>query len=237
MTAAGGPVESPSLPRVSAVIVGAMPSEVAPFEVRCSELGDELRVGHARLRHAVLRGRRVLVVRSGIGLVNAAAATTSALHLVRTPIVISVGSAGGFEGRVAIGQVAVGTEHRYHNADATAFGYALGQVPGMPASFPVEQDALSRIAHRPEVIMGPHVSGDTFVDGPRIGRLLTDFPDAVATEMEATAIAQVAHSFGVGFISVRGISDLCGVDAAADHSATVDAVSDASAEVVVAMLS
>ncbi|MGJ6979625.1 5'-methylthioadenosine/S-adenosylhomocysteine nucleosidase [Aestuariimicrobium soli] len=221
---------------VRAVIVAAMESEFAPLVARGSLTGEAVELGRARLQPATLAGHDVLLVRSGIGLVNAAVATTVALQQVETSLVVSVGSAGGFAGAVEIGQVAVGSEHRYHQADAVAFGYALGQVPGMPAFFPSDPAALAAVGDMPGVVVGPHASADVFVAGHRIEAVQRDFPGTVAVEMEATAIAQVAHTFGVGFVSVRGISDLCGVDAAADHEATVEKVSAAAADVVVRVL-
>lgn len=222
---------------VRAVIIAAMDAELAPFEADGQALGPALQRGEARLRLAEFSGQKVLLVRCGIGMANAAAATVAALERVEAPLVISVGSAGGFEGRVKVGEVAVGTEHRYHQADARAFGYELGQIPGMPAVYPADQSALAGIAQHPGVVLGLHVTGDMFVAGALLDRVREDFPEAVATEMEATAIAQVAHSLGVGFVSVRGISDLCGVEAAGDHAATVDAVSKAAADVVALLLS
>ncbi|CAI9403978.1 5'-methylthioadenosine/S-adenosylhomocysteine nucleosidase [Aestuariimicrobium sp. T2.26MG-19.2B] len=228
--------------RVRAVIVAAMESEFAPLLARGEVTGDAVEVGGARLQPARLAESEVLLVRSGIGLVNAALATTAALlrlsgEGLEPGLVVSVGSAGGFAGAVSVGQVAVGSEHRHHQADAVAFGYVLGQVPGMPEHFPADPSALAAVAGLDGVVVGPHASADVFVAGPLIEKVLADFPGTVAVEMEATAIAQVAHSFGIGFVSVRGISDLCGVDAAADHAATVDRVSAAAAEVVLRILS
>lgn len=221
---------------VRAVIVAAMESEFAPLLARGEVSGEAVEIGVARLQPAVLAGVPVLLVKSGIGLVNAAVATTLALQHVNPDLVVSVGSAGGFAGAVEIGEVAVGSEHRYSQADAVAFGYALGQVPGMPVFYPADAEALDAVTGLPGVVVGPHASSDVFVAGDLIDQVQRDFPGTVAVEMEATAIAQVAHLFGVGFVSVRGISDLCGVDAASDHAATVDQVSAAAAEVVVRIL-
>lgn len=223
-------------PAVVAVIVAAMDAELAPFAARCSAVGAAVTVGQASLQLGTLEGHQVLLVRSGIGLVNGASAAVSALHRVDPLLVISVGSAGGLAGKVDVGQVVVGSEHTYSAADAVAFGYALGQVPGMPVRYAADASAVARASEIAGVVTGLCASSDTFVAGDRIDAVRAAFPEAVAVEMEATALAQVCHSFGVGFVSVRGISDLCGVEAAADHAQTVDAVSAASADVVLALL-
>ncbi len=51
--------------------------------------------------------------------------------------------------------------------------------------------------------------------------------------MESTALAHTAHLVGLPFVSVRGISDLCGVDEFAGH---VNDAADRSAAVVVRLL-
>ncbi len=80
-------------------------------------------------------GRTVALRRSGIGFTNATAAVAHCFHDFGAVPVISVGTAGGLMRGIAIGDVVVGDHYVNVNADATAFGYALGQVPGMPPGY------------------------------------------------------------------------------------------------------
>lgn len=235
--------------RVEAVIIGAMDEEVAPYLKRAAaDAGTTSgalpyeEVGRARLWRTRIDGREVLVVRSGIGLVNAASAAVIALHRVQPDAILSTGSAGGLGGKVHVGDVAVGSFCAYSAADARAFGYKLGQVPGMPSNYPGEATLLEGAQagdmreDYPNVVPGHVTSSDVFVDGERLDALRADFPDATATDMESTAIAQVAYSFGVPFLTARGISDLCGPDAGTEHPQTVEQVSEAAARVVMAAI-
>ncbi|STV79756.1 5'-methylthioadenosine nucleosidase [Klebsiella michiganensis] len=53
------------------------------------------------------------------------------------------------------------------------------------------------------------VSGDAFINGSiGLAKIRHNFPQAVAVEMEATAIAHVCHNYGVPFVVVRAISDV-----------------------------
>lgn len=232
---------------VDAIILGAMDEEVAPFLALAAESGDvpePHEVGRARLWRLALNGRDVLLVRSGIGTVNAAAATVIALHEAAPAAILSTGSAGGLGGKCHVGDVVIGASCTYSAADARAFGYELGQVPGMPVDYPGDADLLERAASADltdiiagaNVVTGQVVSGDVFVDGDRLPPLRAAFPDAAATDMESAAIAQVAYSFGVPFLTARGISDLCGPDAGTEHPQTVDAVSAVAARTVLAAL-
>ena len=134
-----------------------------------------------------------------------------------------------------VGDVVVGTSYAYARADARAFGYVMGQVPGMPAAFPAADELVAAVAldGNATVRSGEVVSGDTFVDGALADEVRADFPAALSTDMESTALAHTAHLFGLPFVSVRGISDLCGVDEFGEH---VDDAADRAADVVVGML-
>lgn len=222
--------------QVDAVLIAAMDEELAAV-VRV--LGGELREapiqhGAAEIRVETVAGRRIVLVRSGIGLANAAAAAAVACTLYQPSAIFSVGSAGGIEGKVEVGDVVVGAQSVYLSADARAFGYQLGQVPGMPAIYEGSAELLASCP--PEVRPGLIVSGDVFVDATQLPTVLERFPDASAVDMETVAIAQTAFTYQVPFLSVRGISDLCGVAAAAEHAHRVDDVSARSAATVAALL-
>ena len=235
---------------IDAIILVAMEEEAAPFLAAASATSEPLTVGNARQHSLTLAGREVLLVQSGIGLVNAAGAATAAILSARAtasaaaPLVISAGSAGGVAVHVRVGEVVIGSDYLNSGADARAFGYLLGQVPGMPASYPGTAAALTAAespAQMPDgsaivVHRGTMVSSDTFVGGDIVDRIRTDFPGVLATDMESVAIAQTAHVHGVPFLAVRGISDLCGPVAGSDFLTHVDDAADRSAVVVLEIL-
>lgn len=234
-----------SLTHVRAVIAVAMPDEAAPFLERADHIAEPVTVGGAEHHEIELSGHPVLLVRGGIGLANAASAASAALVLVsaaggQPAALISAGSAGGVQAGVHVGEVVVGTEHVYTGADARAFGYALGQVPGMPPVYTGDPE-LRRAALAAEVgdltlRAGLMLSGDQFVDAQLVGPVREQFPSGLSTDMETTALAQVAHVYGVPFLAVRGISDLCGPAGADDFLTHVDDAAERSATVVAGLL-
>lgn len=243
---------------VDAVVVVAMPDEAEPFLSRAADVGPETVVGGAVLRPIGLAGRRVLLVRGGIGLVNAASAATAAFVLQGTtagrgttpgrsttaagvPVLVSAGSAGGLGAEVRVGDVVVGTRHTYTDADARAFGYARGQVPGMPEAYDGDPALVAAALGAAGSVgltarAGLMLSGDSFVDAGLVDRVRATFDGALSTDMESTALAQVAHRHGARFLAVRGISDLCGPVADEDFLTHVDDAADRSAGVVEAVL-
>lgn len=223
-----------------AVVLVAMDDEAAPFLDLASEVGEPERVGRAELRHVTLAGQPVMLVRSGIGFVNATAAGTSAIlrHGPDVPL-ISAGSAGGLGKDVAVGDVVLGSRLVNADADARAFGYVLGQVPGMPEAYdaaPVLADAVRQAAATVagQVLReGTIGSGEKFATADLALRLRVDFPDMLAIDMESAALAQLCHNFGAGFVSVRAVSDLCAPDGT-EFLTHVDDAALRSAQVVTA---
>jgi len=224
---------------IDAVVVTAMADESAPFMARADVVGDSTPMGHAEHRLLTIGGRQVLLVQCGIGLVNSATAAAVAIQGTHPRAIISAGTAGGVGLDVRVGDVVVGSEYVYAGADARAFGYELGQVPGMPEVYEAEQvlhDAALTALVDVRVMTGTVLSGDAFIDASRVDRIRTMFPTAVAIDMESAALAHTAHLYGVPFLSVRGISDLCGPIAGTDFLAHVDDAADRSATVVIEVL-
>jgi adenosylhomocysteine nucleosidase len=226
----------------TAIVLVAMDEEAAPFLAAATSASEPRAVGNALQWELELDSRAVLLVRTGIGLVNASGGLTAAIlrEAGERPLVVSAGTAGGLGADVRVGEVVIGAEYVQTDADARAFGYALGQVPGMPARYSGDDAALAAEV-RPTmsdgsavpVRRGLIVSGDVFVSGDRVERVRSDFPGALATDMESVALAQTAHVHGLPFVSVRGISDLC---APGEFEAHVDDAAERSVAVVRALL-
>ena len=209
--------------RVDAIIQAAMDMEAAPLLHALTPIGDDetpqaiLAGSHKTQRFVlgILDGRTVLVVTSGIGLANAASATARALTLVEAPIVIAAGTTGGLARDINVGDIAAGTRAIYGQADATAFGYAMGQVPQMPVDYTTFEAAEERLPILRSLIEHPVrtgriVSSDSFCTEANVGPMRERFPDAIGTDMETCAMAQVCWSSDVDWISLRAVSDLCG---------------------------
>lgn len=235
---------------IDVIIIAAMEEEITPFLQQATEVSEAVQIGNAVQHTAKLGELNALLVRGGIGLVNAASAATAALLQARAqdpsaaaPLVISSGSAGGLGDTVRVGDVVIGADLINASADARAFGYVLGQVPGMPASYPVPASlrTISDIGAPgykdvATIHHGLLVSSYAFVGHERSVIIKEQFPGVLATDMESSAIAQTSVAFGAPFVAIRGISDLCGPASDADFLTHVDDAADRSAAVVLAVI-
>ena len=203
-------------------IIGAMQQEVALLQSRISQAKTDT-VAHISITRGMLAGKPVLLAQSGIGKVNAAITTAILLDKYNAAYIINTGSAGGLQSGMKQGDVVIGVQTAHHDADATAFDYVIGQLPQMPARYDsdatlVEHAARAAVAFDAAAIhRGLIVSGDQFINHPdKIARIRTHFPDALAVEMEAAAIAQTCYQFARPCVIIRALSDLA--DGEAEYS-------------------
>lgn len=196
-------------------IIGAMEEEVTILKEKM-ENREEMVLAGCEFSTGILNGADVIVLRSGIGKVNAAIATTLLLDRFKPNYVINTGSAGGYLSTLNVGDIVISTEVRHHDVDVTAFGYEYGQVPGLPAAFEadkklVELASLCSEGMDVQAVKGLIVTGDSFMDDAvRVEFVRTQFKDIYAVEMEAAAIAQVCYQFGTPFVITRALSDIAG---------------------------
>lgn len=78
-----------------------------------------------------LEGKKVVVVRSGIGKVNAGMCTQILADVFGVEAVINTGIAGSLNNDVNIGDIVLSTDVLHHDMDAIGFGYKKGQIPQM----------------------------------------------------------------------------------------------------------
>ncbi|MDG6897305.1 5'-methylthioadenosine/S-adenosylhomocysteine nucleosidase [Actinobacillus delphinicola] len=193
-------------------IIGAMPQEV---EILAGLLEDKTvtKIANCTLYQGKIGNKEIALMQSGIGKVAAAMGTTLLLNIAKPDLVLNTGSAGGVGEGLAVGDVVISTETVHHDADVTAFGYAKGQLPACPARFTSDENLVKQIATVAKA-QGQHIkfgliaSGDSFIQGgDALMQIKRDFPEVLAVEMEAAAIAQVCGAFAVPFVVVRAISD------------------------------
>ncbi|WP_419881475.1 5'-methylthioadenosine/S-adenosylhomocysteine nucleosidase [Peribacillus sp. B-H-3] len=201
---------------MKAAIIGAMEEEVTILRDKLENL-EQVTIAGSEFNTGMLDGVEVILLKSGIGKVNAAMSTAILLEKFKPDAVINTGSAGGYLPSLNVGDVVISTEVRHHDVDVTIFGYEYGQVPQMPAAF-TSDPALLKIAEEAakeisdiQVAKGLIVTGDSFMHDPeRVEFVRSQFTDLAAVEMEAAAIAQVAYQFGVPCVIIRSLSDIAG---------------------------
>lgn len=204
-------------------IIGAMEEEVASLK---ESMNIEETVEYASMQFCkgILCGKNVVIVRSGIGKVNAGICAQILADKFNADVLINTGIAGSLDAAIDIGDMVISTDLVEHDMDATIFGDPLGQVPRMDTfAFPadpvlVEKAVAANEAVNPDIktFTGRIVSGDQFVSSSEVKEKLVKNFGAKCTEMEGAAIAHAAYLNKISCVIIRAISDK------ADNSATMD---------------
>ena len=224
-------------------IIGAMEVEVAILK----EKMDDVRIikkASMDFYEGIIAGKKVVVVRSGIGKVNAGICAQILADVFSVDAIINTGIAGSLNKNINIGDIVLSTDVVQHDMDATGFGYRKGQIPQMPVFFFNADDNLRRLAAEVckevnpdiQVFEGRIASGDQFVcDQDVKNRIVSEF-SAYATEMEGAAIGQAAYLNEIPFLVVRAISDKADGSAQMDYSEFEKAAVDHSVRLTLNML-
>ncbi|WP_339915454.1 5'-methylthioadenosine/S-adenosylhomocysteine nucleosidase [uncultured Brevundimonas sp.] len=143
---------------------------------------------------------RIQPLISGVGPVEAAAATAQALAQLAASkslpdVIVSLGSAGSRTLEHA--QVYRATEVSYRDMDASALGFPRGETPypRLPAILPLAEGPATLAPVRLS-------SGGGVVSGAAY-----DAIDADMVDMETFAVVRAAARFGLPVIGLRGVSD------------------------------
>ena len=204
-------------------IIGAMELEVEELKAEMTVSSIFTRAG-MEFYEGSLNGANVVVVRSGIGKVNAALCVQILVDVFQVSHIINTGVAGSLNADLDIGDILISKDAVHHDMDVTIFGYQLGEVPQMGIrEFPADERlaALAESSCRKvnpgiNVRLGHVVSGDQFISSKEVKERLINLFHGDCAEMEGASIAHSAYLNKVPFVIIRAISDK------ADDSAEMD---------------
>ena len=196
-------------------IIGAMDSEVATLFSHMTSK-EKINLNNLTFYKGKLYNKDVVIVKCGIGKVNAALCTQLLILNFKVSKIINTGIAGAVGEGLKIYDFVVSTEAVYHDFDVQFFGYKLGQVPGMPETFKADPSLINAaklafeqtdFANKLKLSQGRIASGDQFISGnEKKASIISNFhPQCV--EMEGCAIAQTCYANNVPFVIIRCMSD------------------------------
>ena len=204
-------------------IIGAMEEEITNLKSHMQVDEVQTIAGMSFFKGAV-KGTKLVLVRSGIGKVNAGICTQILASVYGVDTVINTGIAGSLNADIDIGDIVVSTSLVQYDVDARNFGYKLGEIPRMNiVEFPADQYLIDKtqsvfdsLGLGIKLYKGMVATGDKFVSEDSLkAEIISNF-HAYCVEMEGAAIAQAAMLNNMACVVIRAISDK------ADNSADVD---------------
>ena len=111
-------------------IIGAMEEEVAELK-KDMQIDETIEQAGMVFCKGSLGGKDVVIVRSGIGKVNAGICAQILVDRFGVDTLINTGIAGSLDAQIDIGDMVISTDALHHDMDATIFGDPAGQIPRM----------------------------------------------------------------------------------------------------------
>ena len=190
-------------------IIAAMDSEVNAI-TSIMEQTEKTSISGIHMTRGTLSGKKVIVMKSGVGKVNAAMSTTILLENFVIEKVVNIGTAGGLKKEQEILDAVVSNRVCQHDFDTSP----IDGDAGIGLYFDADEaltKACVNVLEQMQVTThtGLVATGDQFIaEEEKLKRLETVFPTAVCAEMEAGSIAQICTHYKVPFVVLRSLSDV-----------------------------
>lgn len=195
-------------------IINAMHKEHEQLVALLSN-AKETKKGRFVFTEGEFNGKKVMLMESGIGKVNAAIGAIELIHNFDIDALINTGVAGGIDKKLNVMDVVVGESVAYHDVDCGPEAEP-GQVQGLPLYFEGDKKLLNIAMHmqtNTKLHSGLICSGDQFITNKeQLQTIKTRFKNGLAVDMESGALAQVCYLYNIPFLSFRIISDTPGAD-------------------------
>ncbi len=204
-------------------IIGAMDEEIISLK-RKMEVKEQKEIAGMTFYVGTVGEKEIVLVRCGIGKVNAAVCTQVLVDIFHAEYIINTGVAGGLYPELNIGDIVISSDTVEHDMDASAVGNPRGEIPRMKKTYfeadqkliEAAQKAAEKLKGAGKVYVGRVASGDQFVCSMKVKEDIYSTFTAYCAEMEGAAIAHTCFLNQVPFVIIRAISDK------ADQSADVN---------------
>ena len=224
-------------------IIGAMELEVEQLKKEMAVKSVVTKAG-MDFFEGTLDDVPVVVVRSGIGKVNAALCVQILADVFQVSHVINTGVAGSLNAKLDIGDILISRDALHHDMDTTIFGYQPGEVPQMgfrefradERMMELAREACEKVNPDIRVMFGRVVSGDQFISSKEVKERLIALFQGDCAEMEGASIAHGAYLNGLPFVIIRAISDKADASAEMDYPTFEAAAAKHSAALVKEMI-
>lgn len=195
-------------------MIGIIVAEIEEMEAVKGIMEDvnSIDIYNLKIYTGEINNKDSLLVRSGVGKVNSARVAQIITDKFDLSFIINIGSAGGLNEGLNIGDIVLGQTLVQHDFDVTAFGREKGFIPETGKFFESDKNLLQKCKNikidNQKIVVGTIASGDMFLTDSTLKEKIKQDFNATCVEMEGAAIAQVCALNKIPFIVIRSISDI-----------------------------
>ena len=219
-------------------IIGAMDEEISVISSEIKNL-TVYDINNIKFYKGTIYDIDIVLVKSGIGMVNASITTTLLFKEFGVDKILFSGVAGSLNRNVNVGDVVIGDSLLEYLFDATEFGYDIGTIPRMDTSIfrsDILLNKIKNILKNDNIYYGKILSGDKFVSNLSEKEKLGEKFNALAVDMESASVAHCAHVLGIEFAVIRSISDSLNSSSVMEYTEFVNLAANNSKDVILKIL-
>ena len=219
-------------------IIGAMDEEISVISSEIKNL-TVYDINNMKFYKGKIYDKEIVLVKSGIGMVNASITTTLLFKEFGVDKILFSGVAGSLNRNVNVGDVVIGDSLLEYIFDATEFGYEIGTIPRMDTSIfrsDILLNKIKNILKNDNIYYGKILSGDKFVSNLSEKEKLGEKFNALAVDMESASVAHCAHVLGIEFAIIRSISDSLNSSSVMEYTKFVNLAANNSKNVILKIL-
>jgi len=194
-------------------IIAALDEEIEAIKKTMKEVSIK-EIYELQFIQGRINEKDVVLVRCGVGKVNAARTTQILLNNFNIEYVVNVGTAGSLNESIEIGDIVIGEMLVQHDFDLRAAGREKGYITDIGKYFYSDKNLIEKakktigsMNEHFNCFIGTIATGDIFVQDIQVKERIMDEFNADCAEMEGAAIAQVCTLDQIPFIVIRSISD------------------------------
>lgn len=224
-------------------IIGAMDEEVDILK-EIMDIKETVEKASLKFYVGKLEDKEVVLVKCGIGKVNAALCAQILVSEFKVDAIVNTGVAGALHDELDVYDIVISTDAIQHDFDTTVFGDKKGMIPRMDNSIFVADEKLVNAAYESskeevkthKVVKGRVLSGDIFISSKELKDELVKEFDGYCGEMEGAAIAHVCYLNKTPFVVIRAMSDKADGSADVTYEEFVGQAAHNSKDIVLRML-
>ena len=195
-------------------IIGAMDEEIELL-LNKIDISETINIAKMKFYCGTIQGKEVVLVRCGIGKVNASVCTQILISEFKVTHIVNTGVAGAVYDELNIGDLVISKNVIQHDFNAKGFGYKQGEIPrldkyifdGDSYLIDISQRVSTEILKETKALVGTILSGDIFVASPKTKEKLWSEFNGYCTEMEGAAIGHTCYLNDIPFVILRSMSD------------------------------
>lgn len=234
-------------------VIGAMDIEIAMLREKIApETKKITSIGGLTFFSGQIEGVDTVVVKSGVGKVNAALCAARLISQFAVDYIINTGIAGGLKEGLKVFDMVISRDAQYFDMDATIFGYKECEIPQMKTSIFSADDGLIDAGKKAfddtmkvlkkepycnsKLLVGRVASGDQFIADKEKKEHIKKITGAACCEMEGAAIAHTCFLNNTPFVILRCISDMADDSAESAYPFNEEVAAVMSGEVVLRII-